>query len=163
MSSERFEEAANVQQRRIDLVDDAGGRANFALALLHLGRADEAFEILEKIDGIESHWLSMTAEALFAGGHQEEAQSRLERLIVCCSEDSAYAIAGVYFFTGNTDASLFWAEKALTQGDVFIFMVWDPVLAPLRNTPQWLQWRKEAGLDEETLAAIEFEIPDFGE
>ncbi|MCZ6894574.1 MAG: hypothetical protein O7H40_11080 [Gammaproteobacteria bacterium] len=163
MSSERFEEAANVQKRRIDLIDDAGGRANFALALLHLGRADEAFEILEEINGIESHWLSMTAAALFAGGHQEEAQSRLERLIVCCGEQSAYGIARVYFFAGDADASLFWAEKAFRQGGVFQFMVWDPLLAPLRNTPQWLQWRKEAGLDEETLAAIEFHIPDFGE
>ena len=163
MSSERFEEAANVQKRRIDFVDDAGGRANYALALLHLGRADEAFEILEKIDGIESHWLSMTAAALFAGGHQEEAQSRLERLIDCCGEQSAYSIARVYFFTGNADASLLWAEKAFRQGGVFQFMVWDPLLAPLRNTPQWLQWRKEEGLDEETLAVIEFEIPDFSD
>jgi len=29
-------------------------------------------------------------------------------------------------------------------------------------TPQWSKWRKDAGLDEETLAAIEFTIPDFG-
>ena len=163
MSSERFEEAANVQQRRIDLVDDAGGRANFAIALLHLGRADEAFEILEKIDGIESHWLSYTASALFVGGHLEEAQSRLERLIDCCGERNPYQVASVYALAGNTDASLVWIEKSFRQDDFFQFMIWDPVFAELRNTPQWLQQRKEAGLDEETLAAIEFEIPDFSD
>lgn len=30
------------------------------------------------------------------------------------------------------------------------------------HQPQWSKWRKDAGLDEETLAAIEFTIPDFG-
>jgi len=40
--------------------------------------------------------------------------------------------------------------------------VWNPVFSSLYDTPQWVQWRKDAGLDEETLAAIEFTIPDFG-
>jgi len=32
----------------------------------------------------------------------------------------------------------------------------------LHDTQQWQQWRKEAGLDEETLATIDFTVPDFG-
>ena len=36
------------------------------------------------------------------------------------------------------------------------------VVESLHEIPQWPQWRKDVGLDEETLAAIEFNIPDFG-
>jgi len=49
-----------------------------------------------------------------------------------------------------------------SDADLFPFWVWEARFAILHDTPEWQRWRQDAGLDEETLAAIEFENPDFG-
>lgn len=160
----RYDEAEALLRRRIALVDDVGGHHNLAGVLLLQGEAQAAFEIFDRITGIEEHWLSSRALALHDLGRHEEVQEMLDRLVDKYSNTEAYSIAAIYAYTGDTASAIGWIEKAIAQDpDSFDdWIVWDPYFASLRDTPQWQQWRKDAGLDEETLVAIEFHIPDFG-
>ena len=54
-------------------------------------------------------------------------------------------------------------EMKESGADFFDSYVWDSDFAFLHDTPEWREWLQDAGLDEESLAAIEFEIPDFGD
>jgi len=88
----------------------------------------------------------------------------LARLIENYADEDPVSIAVLYAYTGDTSSAITWMEQAIKEdpGNFSDSEVWDPRLANLHNTHQWQQWRKDAGLDEETLAAIEFNIPYFG-
>jgi tetratricopeptide (TPR) repeat protein len=88
----------------------------------------------------------------------------LRRLVENYSDTEAYNIASIYAYTGDTSSAIATIEKAIEDDPEFFdhYMAWDPLLSSLHDTPQWPQWLKDAALDEETLAAIEFTIPDFG-
>ena len=76
----------------------------------------------------------------------------------------AYQLTRYYAHIGDKDMTLTWIRKIMEfdVGDIRDF-VWNPDFAFLHDTPEWQQWLKDAGLDEESLVAIEFEIPDFGD
>jgi hypothetical protein len=87
----------------------------------------------------------------------------LERILEKYSDTDSYGFAVLYAYTGDTSTAISWIEKAIEEDPGnFDHLMWEPLLSSLHETPQWSQWRKDAGLDEETLAAIEFTIPDFG-
>jgi len=70
----------------------------------------------------------------------------------------------IYARIGDKDMTLALLSKIIeAEPHRFEMFVWDPDFAFLHDTPEWLGWRKDAGLDEESLAAIEFKIPDFGD
>jgi tetratricopeptide (TPR) repeat protein len=159
----RYDEAEAVLRRRIALVDDVGGHHNLAFIVLLQGNAQEAFEIFDGIASIEEHWLLTRALALHDLGRRDEVEDMLERFVEKYSDTDPYGVATLYAYTGHISSAISWMEKAIEEypGELD-HAVRDPFLASLHNTPQWPQWRKDAGLDEETLAAIEFTIPDFG-
>ena len=160
----RYDEAEAVLRRRIDLVDDAGGHHNLAFVLLLQGQPEAAFEIFDRIRGIEEHWLFSGALALHDLGRHAEVTEMLRRLVEDYGDTEAYNIAGIYAYIGDSPSALSWLEKAIEedQGSFDHWVVWDRIFSSLYDTPQWMQWRKDAGLDAETLAAIEFHIPDLG-
>ena len=160
----RYDEAEAVLRRRIALVDDAGGHHNLAFVLLYQGHAEAAFEIFDRMDGIELHWLLTRALALHDLGRHDEVEEMLKRLIQNYADADPVGIAAVYAYIGDISSAITWMERAIEEdpGNFSDNQVWDPLLVNLHDTPQWSQWRKDAGLDEETLAAIEFTIPDFG-
>ncbi len=164
LAAGRYDEAEAVLRRRIALVDDLGGHHNLAYVLLLQGNPEAAFEIFNRIDGIESHWLSSRALALHDLGRHDEVEEMLRRLVENYGDTEAYNIASLYAYTGDSESAIATIEKAIENDPAFFndWMLWDPFFANLHDTPQWFQWRKDAGLDEETLAAIEFTIPDFG-
>ena len=159
----RYDEAEATLRRRIALIDDVGGHHNLAFVLLAQGKAQEAFDIWDQITSIEEHWLFTRALALHDLGRHDEVEDMLERILEKYSDTDPYGVAVLYAYTGDTSSAISWMEKAIEEDPGnFDYLVWDPLLSNLHETPQWSQWRKDAGLDEETLAAIEFHIPDFG-
>lgn len=148
----------------IDRVDDPGGHHNLAFVLLLQGQPEAAFEIFNRIDDIEEHWLYSRALALYDLGRHAEVEEMLRRLVENYSDTDARNIAALYAYTGDTSFAIATIEKAIEDDPAFFneWVVWDPFFANLHDTPQWSLWRKDAGLDEETLAVIEFNIPDFG-
>jgi tetratricopeptide (TPR) repeat protein len=169
-----FEKAEKLQRRRIALVDDFGGSTNLAHVLLAAGRPDEALEIYEHMaeehkekgvfEGHEAEWLHSSAMALHDLGRVDEAAERVALLESKPDQNLAHRLATYYAHIGDKDMTLAWIRKMKESGaDFFGSYVWDPDFAILHDTPEWREWRKGAGLDEESLAAIEFEIPDFGD
>ncbi len=162
-SAGRYDEAEAVLRRRIALVDDVGGHHNLAFVLLLQGHAQEAFEIFDGITSIEEHWLLTRALALHDLERHDEVEEMLGQLIEKYGDAYPGAVATLYAYTGDISSAISWMDKAIEEDPGgFDNEVWSPLLSSLHETPQWSQWRKDAGLDEETLAAIEFTIPDFG-
>jgi adenylate cyclase len=158
----RYDEAEAVLQRRIALVDDIGGHVNLAQVMIHNGRPQEALEIINEWEPDENLRVAFRVMALEAMGRREEADAALERLRSGW-EDDPNLLAAIYAQRGDKEATLRWLEKVMQQDpERFEYSVWDPLFSLLHDTPQWQQWRKDAGLDEESLAKIVFTIPDFG-
>ncbi len=169
-----FEKAEELQRRRIALVDDFGGATNLAHVLVAAGRPDEALEIYERMavehkakgnfEGYEAEWLVTSAMALYDLERFDEAAERVALLESKPDQVLTYRLAMYYAHIGDKDMTLAWSRKmAESYAAFFGSIVWDPRFAFLHDTPEWQQWRKDAGLDEESLAAIEFKIPDFGD
>ena len=114
-------------------------------------------------EGYEAEWLVTSATALHDLERFDEAAERIALLELKQGEYTAARLAKYYAHIGDKDITLAWVTKSMESGVVDVGMfVWIPDFAILHDTPEWQQWLKDAGLDEESLAAIEFEIPDFG-
>ena len=174
MRTSQYDKAEELQRRRIALVDDFGGATNLAHVLVAAGRPDEALEIYERMavehkakgvfEGYEPEWLQSSAFALHDLGRFDEAAERIALLELKPDQFLTHRLAEYYAHTGDKDMTLAWTRKMIeSDGDFFGTYVWNPDFAILHETPEWQQWRKDAGLDEESLAAIEFKIPDFGD
>ncbi len=174
MYTRDFEKAEELQRRRIALVDDFGGSTNLAHVLVAAGRPDEALEIYERMavehkaqgafEDYEAEWLVTSAMALYDLERFDEAAERVAILESKPDQFLAHRLAGYYAHIGTKDMTLAWISKMMeSDGGFFGSYLWDPDFAFLHDTPEWLKWREDAGIDEESLAAIEFEIPDFGD
>jgi tetratricopeptide (TPR) repeat protein len=170
----QYDKAEELQRRRIALVDDFGGNTNLAHVLVAAGRSEEALEIYERMavehkaqgvfEGYKAEWLVTSAMPLHDLGRIDEAAERIALLESKPDQYLAHRLAGYYAHIGNKDMTLAWIRRMMDSGGGFFgSYVWNPDFAILHDTPEWREWRKAAGLDEESLAAIEFKIPDFGD
>lgn len=74
----------------------------------------------------------------------------------------AFRLATYYAHIGNKDIVLAQLREMMERKPSFFeYVMKERDLAILHDTPEWAQWRKDVGLDEESLAAIEFEIPNY--
>jgi TolB-like protein len=174
MFSKQYAKAEALQRRRIALVDDFGGYTNLAHVLLYSGRPGEALEIYDRMaeehrsqgefEGYEPEWLVTSAMALYDLKRFDEAAERIARLELKQDPYLAFRLTQYYAHISDKDMALTWLKK-MVELDASFFepLMWAVDFVILHDTPEWQQWRKDAGLDEESLAAIEFEIPDFGE
>ena len=174
LHTENFEKAEELQRRRIALVDDFGGATNLAHVLVAAGRPGEALEIYERMaeahksqgrfKGYEAAWLKSSAMALHDLGRIDEAAERVALLKSKQDPLLAFRLATYYAHIGDKDIALAQLRQLMERKPSFFEYVMKELdFAILHDTPEWLGWRKNAGLDEESLAAIEFEIPDFGD
>jgi TolB-like protein/tetratricopeptide (TPR) repeat protein len=174
MFTRKYDKAEELQRRRISFVDDFGGYTNLAHVLVAAGRADEALEIYERMaeehkakgnfEGYEAEWLVTSAMALHDLGRIDEAAERIALLESKQDDYLAFRLTMYYAHVGANNMTLAWIRKGVDADAEFIGgFVWRPDIAILNDTPEWQQWRKDVGLDEEYLATIEFEIPDFGD
>ena len=174
LHTENFEKAEELQRRRIALVDDFGGATNLAHVLVAAGRPGEALEIYERMaeahksqgrfKGYEAEWLKSSAMALHDLGRIDEAAERVALLKSKQDPLLAFRLATYYAHIGDKDIALAQLRQLMERKPSFFEYVMKELdFAILHDTPEWAQWRKDAGLDEESLAAIEFKIPDFGD
>lgn len=62
--------------------------------------------------------------------------------------NSAYTIAEMYFFLGETDKGFEWVERSLSRGESGLLVIrCDPDLDGVRNDPRYLDLVKRLGLD----------------
>jgi tetratricopeptide (TPR) repeat protein len=127
---------------------DKAQELNSQLASLHLtrgevllseGHAEEAAAEIEKEPG---EWQRLTGQALAysAAGRRQEADSALKKLIAAHQNDSAYQIAEIYAYRGETEKALQWLDRAIQQRDPAApESKTDPLMESLRHDPRYAE------------------------
>jgi tetratricopeptide (TPR) repeat protein len=74
------------------------------------------------------------ALAYHALGRPQDSNAALQQLIATSQQDSAFQIADVYAFRGESDEAFAWLDRAYTQRDGgLLFLKIDPLLKSLRQ------------------------------
>jgi uncharacterized protein YecT (DUF1311 family) len=82
-----------------------------------------------------------------AGGHENLSLAALKELIAKNAADSAYQIADVYAWRGETDRAFEWLQRAYQQHDSGLNgIAYDPLLARLKTDPRYGALLKQLGL-----------------
>jgi TolB-like protein/DNA-binding winged helix-turn-helix (wHTH) protein/Flp pilus assembly protein TadD len=136
----RYDEAQVELQKALDLnpqaafVHDTLGKVFIAK-----GKPQQALAEIEKEP---NEWGKLTDEALVyhALGREQDSDAALTDLIAKHDTDSAYQIAQVYAFRGDSDKSFEWLERAYSQRDPGLPGIKaDPLLKNLRRDPRYSQ------------------------
>jgi TolB-like protein/DNA-binding winged helix-turn-helix (wHTH) protein/Flp pilus assembly protein TadD len=145
----RHEEARIALQKALDLNSQvAFVHADLAKVLVAEGKPQQALAEVEKEP---SDWERLTDEAMVyhALGRKQDSKAALAELIAKHGTDSAYQVAEVYAFRGESDKSFEWLERAYKQRDSGLPDIKvDPVFKTLRHDPRYGQFLKKMHLPE---------------
>ena len=128
------------------------------VALLAKGQAKEALAEMQQEP--EGPWHSIGLPlAWHALGNKAEADAALADLIRKFENDSAYNIAYVYAYRGESDHAFEWLDKAVANKDAGLSEIGvQPLFANIRRDPRWLPLLRKLNRAPEQLAAIPFEV-----
>jgi serine/threonine-protein kinase len=80
-------------------------------------------------------------------GHAEQSKSALDPLIAGHAIDSAYQIATVYAWSGDSDNAFLWLERVISQHNPGLaILTYDPLLRGLRADPRFAALCRKVGL-----------------
>jgi TolB-like protein/Tfp pilus assembly protein PilF len=127
---------------------------------LLLRKGDAAAALVQMQQEAEENWrlmgLTMAQHAL---GRKVESDASLRELIAKYETDSAYNIAYVVAFRGETERAFEWLKKAVAYHDTgLVEIATDPMFASIHDDPRWLPFLREIGKAPEQLAKIEFKV-----
>lgn len=161
---ERYDSAIEVARRRLTLFgdDDIGGHINLGQLLLNSGDPRAALEEFE-FEPNKGFRECLMAMAYFDLGQTDQVQKFISKLTPD-SEDVVltHCIGALYAHMGNQDEALHWLRKFMEENsETFRTWLWDPRFKSLRETPQWLEWRRQARLDDPTLERLNFNFSKY--
>ena len=110
------------------------------------GRAQEALSVAQagRMAWIRNCGVAIAQHTL---GNESESSSALETLIRDSAEDSAYQIAQIYAWRGDSDRAFSWLNRAADQRDIGIFWAKsDPLLRTIRSDPRWKPFLRRVNL-----------------
>jgi serine/threonine-protein kinase len=112
------------------------------------GKPDGAIAVFKRGDDVWGLLGSALVEHTL--GHAKEAQEALDKLIRTFASGSAYQIADVYVWRGESDKAFEWLDRAAAQRDGGLTQLnVDPLLKPLRSDPRFNALRRKMGLPTE--------------
>lgn len=161
----RFAEAEQSIRNALTLSPDyAAAQYRLGRALLaqdDLPAAAQAFAA-ESFDA--ARWVG---EALLANrlGQLDQSDAALAQLEQRYGNAAAGNLAQVYAHRGAHDQAFDWLERefATSGAGAFVEYRWDPLFDPLREDPRWQALMTRVGLDDDSLAAIDFPtLADLG-
>jgi TolB-like protein/DNA-binding winged helix-turn-helix (wHTH) protein/Flp pilus assembly protein TadD len=143
----RYDEAHAELQKALDL-NPQSPFIHFVLGevLIAEARPQQALREMEKEP---SEWGKLTGLALVyhALGREQDSTAALAELIAKHDTDSAYQIAEVYAFRGESDDASEWLERAYKQRDSGLPEIKaDPLLTSLRHDPRYIDLLKKMHL-----------------
>ncbi len=143
----RNEEATAALRKALELNPQAA-YAHFIQGevLLAMGQPQAA---LSEMEQEPTDWAKVTGEALayYALGRRHESDAALARLIATYANDSAFQVAQVYAYRGETDKAFEWLDHAYQQRDAGMPEVKiDPLLKNLRHDPRYAALLKKMRL-----------------
>jgi TolB-like protein len=139
----QYDEANRMLQKALDL-NPQQGWVHFVRGQILLARGHPQ-EALVEMQRETSDWLKLTGEALayHALGRQQASEAALRELITRHGNDSAYQIAQVYAYRGETGKALEWLDRAYQQHDAGLMgLKTDPMLKSLHQNPGYIQLLK---------------------
>ncbi|MDH3745588.1 MAG: protein kinase [Acidobacteriota bacterium] len=124
--------------------------AHFHLGLTELSRSRPEAALAEVEREVEPMWrLVGLALAYHALGRPDEAEAALSEIKQTHGDDTAFQLAEVHGFRGETDAAFEWLERAYSHRDPGVVdLKSSPLLASLRDDPRWPVFLKKIGLPE---------------
>jgi len=143
----RYDEAQLALQKALDLNPQAAfAHANLGKILVAKERPQQALAEIEKEP---NDWERLTDLALVyhALGRGQDSNASLAELIAKHDTDSAYQIAQVYAYRGESGKSFEWLERAYKQRDTGLPDIKiDPLLNNLRHDPRYTELLKKMRL-----------------
>jgi len=135
--------------------------AHYAIgvALLLKGKPSEALAAFEQ-EADEEYRVKGSALAQYELGRTVEHAEAFTILRERWGNDWPMEVAHVYAWTGDADSAFEWLRKDLESGhgQGWAESVLDPLLENLHNDQRWQPLLAEAGVSDEQLAAIKFEV-----
>ena len=134
----RYDQAMAEMQKALELnPQSAFAHANLGKILIAEAKPQQA---LAEIQREPTDWERLTDEAAVyhALGREQESNAALTELIAKHGNDSAYQIAEVYAYRGESDKSFEWLDRAYSQRDAGLPEIkTDPLLKTLRHDPRY--------------------------
>jgi TolB-like protein/DNA-binding winged helix-turn-helix (wHTH) protein/lipoprotein NlpI len=143
----RYQEANAMLQKALELNPKKEHDHLFrGQILLAQGRPQQALIEIEQDTG-EIWKLLGEALAYHSLGRPQDSDEALQQLIAKSQQDSAFQIAEVYAFRGESDEAFEWLERAYRQRDGgLMFLKIDPLLKGLRQDPRYSELLKKMRL-----------------
>jgi len=143
----RYNKAQAQLQRALELNPQAAfAHANLGKILIEEGKPQQA---LAEIQKEPNDWEKLTDQAVVyhALGRERDSNAALFDLIAKRGAKSAYQIAEVYAFRGESDKSFEWLERAYNRRDAGLTHIkTDPLLKNLRRDPRYTELLKKMHL-----------------
>ena len=122
--------------------------SELARALLFNGEKQAALQQIDLEPDEARHW-SGRAAINYALGRKVESDAALKRLTELSSPTSAYLIACVHAYRGESDAAFIWLERAFTQKDPTLWRIQsEPFLNSLKGDPRYKAFLTKMNLPE---------------
>lgn len=143
----RYDAAQVELQKALDLNPQAGF-VHVTLGKILIAEAKPQQALVE-IQKEPNDWERLTARALVYHtlGREQDSNTDLASLIAKHDTDSAYQIAEVYAFRGESDKAFEWLERAYEQRDAGLPEIkTDPLVTSLRHDPRYTALLKKMRL-----------------
>ena len=143
----RYDESQVELQKALDLNPQAAF-VHFVLCKVLIAEA-KPLQALAEIEKEPSEWGKLTGEVLayHALGRAQDSNAALAKLIAKHDTDSAYQIAEVYAFRGESAKSFAWLQRAYNQRDAGLPEIkTDPLLKTLRHDSRYTEFLQKMHL-----------------
>jgi tetratricopeptide (TPR) repeat protein len=155
----RLDEAITSYGTALNLSPNFAG-AHFSVGLAQLLKGDHAEALASMQEEPDVGWRVIGLPmALHAVGRKAESDAALAELIDKYAKESAYNIAYILAFRGETDRAYEWLDKAVAYHDPGLMgIATDPFFATLHDDPRWRPFLRKLGKAPDQLAAIKFDV-----
>jgi TolB-like protein/Flp pilus assembly protein TadD len=135
-----------------------GTVAHYTIGLAQLAKHDASAALAEMQQETSNSWKQIGLPMVYhALGRTADADAALATLIKAQEKGSAFNIASVLAFRGESNRAFEWLEKSVAYRDPGLsLIVVEPLLAGLHVDPRWLPFLRKIGKAPEQLAAIKF-------
>ena len=143
----RYDEAQSEQHKALELNPQAAiAHGDLSKILIAEGKPQLALAEIEKEP---TEWAKLTGQVLayHASGREQDSNAALAKLIAKYGTATAYQIAEVYAFRGESDKSFEWLERGYKQRDPGLPKFnSDPLFNNLRHDPRYTELLKKMRL-----------------
>ena len=137
-------------------------QALIGLALLQEGHFEQAL-LAARHEPDEGHRLIALAMILHSMGRVADADAALAATIKQFAGDSAYNIAYVMAWRGESERAFEWLDRAATYNDPGLSEIAVQFeFSSLHDDPRWLPFLRRIGMAPDQLAAIPFDVKPPG-